>query len=305
MKSYEITIIVLNYNSYYDKIIETLDSILMQKNISFQVVVTDDGSKDNFFSRLEQYLKVRKFEDYKLCSLPENKGTVKNVLNGLENSDGRYIKCISPGDQLYGEGALRGWVDYLKSYDNCRWSFCDIICYHKTDCGEVIDEVLRHPNNIEPYIKKKDLSCRIEYIVFSDNVNGASILCERSFMLEYLKQIDGIVKFAEDNLWRIAIFDGYVPVYYPKVVIKYEYGTGISTSGFSKWDAILSNEWRAVTELLLKRIVKAKNTRLLKLGLIISETLFMRGVKKMRSVLRSIFVRRDKRYTIDRFPERE
>ena len=48
-KVIDMSVIVVTYNSEWEKIKITLNSILRQKNISLQIIVADDGS-ENIFS---------------------------------------------------------------------------------------------------------------------------------------------------------------------------------------------------------------------------------------------------------------
>ena len=46
------------------------------------------------------------FSNYKLISHEHNNDTVLFFLDGLKNCSGRYIKLISPGDELIGNTIL-------------------------------------------------------------------------------------------------------------------------------------------------------------------------------------------------------
>ncbi|SFN78806.1 Glycosyltransferase involved in cell wall bisynthesis [Pseudobutyrivibrio sp. UC1225] len=299
-KEYEVTINVLCYEPIYDKLIETIESILIQEDVNLQIVISDDGSSNNHFEELEQYFYEKKFFDYKLCAARQNIGTVKNLLNSIRNSDGKYLKCISPGDQLYGEKALRKWLDYIVSSQN-RWSFCDIVCYHKGETGEIVDRVRRRPTYLMPYIKKNDLLSRINYLIFSDNANGASILGEKELFLEYMQEIDGIIKYSEDMIWRICMYDDVIPLYFDEVLVKYEWGTGVSTSRKKKWHKIISEEWKACSKIILHRQSKNWVQRILKCGIILENTFFMKIVKFIRKkYLKAIYL--EQLYTVKEFP---
>ena len=48
----EVTVIVVTYNQDLNKIIETLDSIVIQEEISFEIIICDDGSIMRFENEL-------------------------------------------------------------------------------------------------------------------------------------------------------------------------------------------------------------------------------------------------------------
>ena len=73
---YNITVVVLTYNPVWEKLRATLKSIVEQQDVHLQVVITDDGSKNNYFDKVESYFKEIGFDDFKLISNKNNEGTV-------------------------------------------------------------------------------------------------------------------------------------------------------------------------------------------------------------------------------------
>lgn len=69
-------------------------------------------------------------------------------------------------------------------------------------------------------------------------VLGAAIIAQKQVMLKYLQRIVGKVKYAEDNIWRLMMFDGIVGCYFPYPAVLYETGTGVSTLGSNVWKRI-------------------------------------------------------------------
>ena len=80
----KISVLVLSYNSDIDKLYLTLKSIIKQKIDDFEIVVSDDGSKDNHEQELAEYFKQNDFSNYKLVMNEQNRGTVQNILSGLK-----------------------------------------------------------------------------------------------------------------------------------------------------------------------------------------------------------------------------
>ena len=87
--SYSVSVVVVTYNPSWDKEKETLDSILKQKGISIEIIIADDGSKENNFSLVKEYFEKNEFNDYKLVFNPVNKGTVYNTYSGLLADEGK------------------------------------------------------------------------------------------------------------------------------------------------------------------------------------------------------------------------
>lgn len=110
-----------------------------------------------------------------------------------------------------------------------------------------------NPQMIEPYIKKDIPKCRWNYLVLDDIALGSAIICQRELLIGYLEIIANKVIYAEDNIYRLMMFDGVAADYYPDKVLFYECGAGISTSGDSKWGKLLMKDWIASTQIMLSR----------------------------------------------------
>lgn len=255
MKSHaelDLSIIVCTYNSSWEKIKLTLDSLTVTKNCSFEIIVCDDGSENNYFERLKDYFSACGFSEYQLLAQPVNKGTVNNVYEGVANAKGVWVKLISPGDFIVEEDTLAKWIQF--NLDNkLQWSFGRNLYYKTSGNEKKIMGIKDHPVDLEPYIKRRKDVCRWNYIVLGDFANGANTLCMRKLLLSYLTEIKGKVIYAEDNIYRLMMFDDIPFGFYPCLTIKYEYGSGISTSGSEKWKKMLHNDIVSTNTILYKR----------------------------------------------------
>lgn len=240
---YEVTLLVASYNPKWYALKRTLCSALNQKKIMFQIVIADDGSKVNYYNEIVQLFDSYNYRDYKFIKSDVNNGTCINIYNGLLCSEGEYIKTIGPGDCLYDELTLYHWVNYAK--DTCAdICFGDSIFFERSHNTENIISKRRYPQNVSPYLKEKYLVKEgiFNYVLLNDAVWGSNFLTKYDVMLTYMEQIVGKIKYAEDMIYRMMICDGKKMNYYPENVIWYEYGSGISTSGESKWDSIILEE---------------------------------------------------------------
>jgi glycosyltransferase involved in cell wall biosynthesis len=248
---YDVSVIVCTYNQAIDKMFYTLKSIIIQKGISVQLIVSDDGSVENNFGQIEHFLFDNGFEDFVLVGSKSNHGTVINLMQGIEKASGHFIKPLSPGDAFVEKHALCKWVDDMKKQGR-RWSFANVACYYTDENG--VNEIKHnaYPLDVSPYLRKDDERCRWNYLVLDDIALGAAVLGEKDVMLEYLHRIKGKVKYAEDNIWRLMMFDGIVPSYYSETMLYYEIGCGISTSGNKSWAMRLKQDWDAATREMLR-----------------------------------------------------
>lgn len=247
---YPVTILMICYHSEFEKIRQTLESIFMQKEVDYEIVLADDGSEDNHEKEITECFRQHHFDNYKLVLNQKNQGTVRNILSGLKVSEGAYIKDISPGDRLVGEWTIRKWVDFMNGH-SCDWSFSDAV-YYRNDGGK--DRIIQdraYPQIISPYKAGKDEACRWNYVVLRDIALGAVMMTQRDLMEKYICRIaeQGVV-YAEDNIWRMMMFEGHVGSYYPETTVLYEYGSGISTSENSVWKERLMRDWEITSEMI-------------------------------------------------------
>ncbi len=243
-KKYDVTLLVASYNPEWYALKRTLCSALNQKNVNFQIVIADDDSKETFYDEVIKLFEKYEYNDFKFLRAETNRGTCLNIYNGLLDSEGEYIKTIGPGDCLFDESVLSSWVYYAKNNfaDIC---FGDSVFFEKDGtASEKIISKRRYPQNVSPYIK--DNYCVKEgiynYVLLGDVVWGSNFLTRRDVMVTYMKRIIGKIKYAEDMIYRMMLADGRKMTYFQHNVIWYEYGSGISTSGDSKWHKIISNE---------------------------------------------------------------
>lgn len=238
----KISIVVLQYNPNLNKLYLTLDSILRQRKILYEIIVADDGSKNNYFVEIEQYLKNKNFFDFRLIHHDKNCGTVKNYYDGVIGSQYDIIKVISPGDMLYGDNVLYKWALYMIEH-KCLWSICKVV-YHKIENNHIVSfSSISHPKYLKCYLRKCTNKCIINYLIFNDNAVGASFLTNKYILIKYLLIIMNRVEYAEDNIYRLMILDNVPFVYFPFNAIFYEYGTGISTSNNVVFNAKIQSDW--------------------------------------------------------------
>lgn len=265
----DISVVIIIYNPILEKLYKTLDSVITQKGISFEVIICDDGSESSFKEELEEYFIGKQFRSFVLV-FNEHHGTVSNYLSGLKKANGKYTKVISPGDYLVNENILCCWIHYLEER-GAEWSFADMFYYHVLDEKVQFISVKAHPQNIRPYLNNQENRCIWEYNVLYDNILGAATIGKTWVLLNYCEQImKKGVRYAEDYIYFLMTFHGIIGCYYPYAVICYEYGTGISTSGSREWQKKLENDKKTVYQMiweeekpsgLQKRIQKASTTR--------------------------------------------
>ena len=110
----KVSIIIPNYNGekYIDK---CLNSINNQVYDNIEVIVIDDGSRDNSLDIISKYKKTIKF-DFKLVKqFNQNASVARN--RGIELAKGDFIYFLDSDDELYDENSIMNLVSKIKGND--------------------------------------------------------------------------------------------------------------------------------------------------------------------------------------------
>lgn len=230
------TVLLITYNAKLPQIYMTIDSIIQQRFDDFELVIADDGSKENHFTELAAYLDEKGFSKYILVGNEKNQGTVKNLLSGLAQTNGKYVKFISPGDTLYDENTLQQVYEFMER-EQCEGCFGLIRGYQWNEAGERQEVGYYHPFDINAYRCGDCKRIIRNLVLYSDNVCGASICYKTDYALEYMQRISPFVLYEEDIFQVLAAVEGRELKLYDDYMIWYEIGTGITTqkkSGFEE-----------------------------------------------------------------------
>ena len=225
-----ISVVVLTYNSDLKKLFATLRSIICQKKVCFEVIITDDGTKQFDENMVIDFFEKNNFSQYKILQSTENVGIVKNYIRGLEVAKGEWIYGISPGDMLYDPDVLFDFLQFART-SNADFCFGNPQYYSLND-SQIITYNLKTPSYPKLYKKGKyKTSFKLRGILTGQNILGAAYFRKRKLMLDYLHQIEGKIKYLEDRpTAALCILDGHNLFYYDRDCIWYEFGTGVSTS---------------------------------------------------------------------------
>ncbi len=249
---YDISVAVLTYHSDLGKTLETLRTIIAQKGVRIQIIVSDDGSDENHFPEIRSFLEREGVNDPILLAGERNQGTVSNTVRAVSAAQAEYTKLISPGDGLLGEECFVHWLQAVRT-EQAVWSFSEAVYYRLENGRKRAVLATAHPILTAPYRFGWKDRARWNYAVLGDVANAVSILCKTDVLLRYLKLLEGKVIYAEDYSYKLMMFDGVIGMYYPTPTILYEVGTGISTSKDNVWADRLDRDLRAAQSLMISR----------------------------------------------------
>lgn len=256
MSDTQVSIIIVLYNSDMIKADRTIKSALSQKSIDFEIIVSDDGSKEDPTDKIKAIFKKYNFTNYKINVNSKNVGTVKNILSALKLSSGKYVYCISPGDMIYDDNTISCFYQFAEK-NNSKVCFGDYYDYRIEDEKPVIVGRISSSNRTTLYCKKKSFTTYKLLIMFGEGILGPAYFRERNYALKYIGQVSGVSKYVEDNTSVACSLADKVPIYYyDKTICWYECDTGISRLENSEWRNRIFDDFRKTYELLITQYPK-------------------------------------------------
>lgn len=256
------SVIVLTYNPVLEKVLFTLESIIQQDFDDFEIIIADDGSKDNLFPQIEEYFRKNSFDNYKFVANKRNVGTVKNILSALEVSSGKYIRDFGTGDCFFSKDTLQCVYEFLEKSDKdgCFGLMCG---FYRDKQGTVKRKNFCHPFDINVYRKAQKnpkLEKRIlkNLVLYSDHASGAATCYKRDYYMEYLKKIEQYVKYEEDIFQVLAAIEGRRLDFFDQYMVWYEVGEGVSTQKNSRFKQLLQQDVDSFYEMIFENFSDQK-----------------------------------------------
>ena len=263
---FDISIIVATYNSEISKLFKTLNSIIMQENIKFEIVIADDGSYNFDDKIIKNFLLNKNFNNFKLLHHEKNVGTVNNIYEALKLVTAKYIKLISPGDFLYSKDTLHNWLEYMKTKKS-KICFSKIIPYYINDKNECkINYSFFKPDNDFVYKHRfSKESILINMCLISNTPVGAAYIVSKDLYVKYFNMIKDKICYTEDYAYKLMVLDDIKIDYYQNNGVWYEVGTGISTSHNKKWEDKLKKDENELYKIMNQNKYKGISKKFIKL----------------------------------------
>ncbi|BAZ02150.1 putative glucosyltransferase [Tolypothrix tenuis PCC 7101] len=117
-----ISVLVPNYN-YAKYIGETLDSALQQTYTNFEIIVCDDGSKDNSCEVIEGYLQ----KDSRIKLIRKQNGGVATALNTAYSHSQGEIICLLDADDIWMNNKLQKILEVFRLNPKCGFAIHNVI----------------------------------------------------------------------------------------------------------------------------------------------------------------------------------
>ena len=238
----QVSVIVLTYNPDKRKLLQTLSAAASQKDISFEIIISDDGSVKKDFSFLPEYMETLGVKNWSLLEHEQNRGTVQSCLSAVNASVGEYVFLTSPGDFLFDSYALRDFYRFAEE-NNASVCFGNTVFYCAQD--DVPRTTRTYGNPAQPDFYAPDRSATVAKTNFFGGswIIGASYFRRRACMLSCLQKISETAVYMEDTpTTAFALAEGERLCYYDRNIVWYEDGTGVSTGANEKWNKLLHKD---------------------------------------------------------------
>jgi len=217
----KVSVIIATYN--YGRYIKTaIDSVLAQTYSDVEIVVVDDGSKDNTRDIVTSYGDSVKYIYQK------NRGPAAARNTGIFESKGEFIAFLD-ADDYYAKDNLKIKMSFLENTDGAGWIFSD---------WQYVDEdkkILDKGSTKFKFAEKKLTGMIFEDLIYHRNyISPCSVVIKRS-ILKDIGYFDPDVRSQEElDLWLRTSLK--YPVYYIDDVLVYVTVHSNSLSrDFSKW----------------------------------------------------------------------
>ena len=178
-ENFLVTVYITNFN--YGKFIkQAIESVLMQTEQSFELIIIDDGSTDNSREIIEKY------KDLKNIRIVYQKNKGLNVTNNiaLRAARGKYIVRLD-ADDYFSPNALELLLEKLESDSKLGMVFPD---YFIVDTqGEVLERQKRHDfdNEVKLFDQAAHGACTMIRVQFLREIGGydESFSCQDGYEL--------------------------------------------------------------------------------------------------------------------------
>lgn len=244
MDKVEVSVVVLTYKPDWNKLKNTLQSIVMQKDVELEIIITDDGSEVDCHKEIENYFANISFNRYVYNKNYQNVGTIKNYLSGVKRAVGHYVYGISPGDMLYGDTCLRKMVDFCIERE-AKICFGNALYYTNNESGAKVFKGMNYPSRPFFYGSKIPFFVMKSMFFSDENILGASYMRERECAVDCFERISKSALYMEDKCGTaVALMKKIRVFHFDDNVIWYENGCGVSTAGNEHWKLKLQKDYR-------------------------------------------------------------
>lgn len=229
---YKCSVVILTYNCELSKLLLTLESVVRQQKIDYEIIVADDCSEVFDEEAIKAYLKMKAAE-YRIVRQKKNVGTVKNVYEALLQCRGEYVKLIGSGDLLYAPDTLYKMCQAMEETGSTA-GFGLMKSFFEKD-GVCQKQNIIAPNNIDAFIRNDMKEIYNTIVKYEQWICGASLIYNTRKIIPFVKEIAGKVKYCEDMMTQLVVMEHQKICFTKCYSVWYEIDSGISNNTERKY----------------------------------------------------------------------
>ena len=229
-----LSIIVITYNSS-EFLLQTLESITDQKYNNIEVIISDDGSKDDTIDICENWLQQnnKKFVSSEIITVEHNTGIPANCNRGIKAAKGSWIKLIA-GDDAFTTDGIRQFIGAKKS---------------NAHIFQTVGEIYKNEFLQECFLGKSGSSSTQKFFELNSNYQfnllkywnylSAPSIFFRAEIFDSISFDEEYKKVEDYPFWIIATKNGYHIEFIDIITVKYRIH-GNSVQNFSEVNSFLN-----------------------------------------------------------------
>lgn len=222
------SIVIITYN--FEKIIlGCLESIKKQTYKNFEIIISDDCSKDDTIKICEKWKEENKEKfSIKILTSRENQGVVKNLNRGVKEARGEWVKTLA-GDDLLEKDALENIYKFIQKNKKSEIIFSRVQRFIEEDNIIKLLDII--PENVEIY--NKNVKEQLE-VILEDNFIVAPSAIIKNELLRKVNYYDERFRMVEDYPFWIKLLKNDVKFYFlDRITVMYRQSPN-SVSGLKK-----------------------------------------------------------------------
>ena len=182
-----VSVVIPSYNRAH-LLLKTIESVLMQRIASLEIVVADDGSTDNTKDIIKQLQLIYPFVSYVENAVNLGEAAARNL--GIKNAKGKYLAFLDSDDEWL-ENKLSLQIDFLEK----NFSEYDAVAtnYYLVDSNGQKEEVVS-------WFPKKPLTS-LNLLKYGCNVSFGSTVCVRRDVFDSIGFLDESLPIFVDLDW--------------------------------------------------------------------------------------------------------
>ncbi len=176
----KITVITASYN-YENYIKDAITSVINQTYKNWELLVVDDGSKDNSIQVIQEF--SRRDERIKLITHENNinKGLAETIKLALSHTNTEYVAFLE-SDDIWNKDNLLEKVQALQKYPNADFIFNDVECFGDE---KAVEFLTLHHNKVREFLTEtKDAGKIFEKMGFNNIVKTFSCVLVKTELLK-------------------------------------------------------------------------------------------------------------------------